>query len=65
MPSPVKAVVPNVDEQEAEQRGGIPMQDVYFLPIPMQTYRALANEAAKRNLTFAQLVSRAFDRALE
>jgi len=65
MASPVKAVFANVDEQEAELQGNVPMQDIYFLPIPMATYRALSNAAAKRNLTFAQLISVAFDVALE
>jgi len=65
MPSPVKAVVPFIDEQEAELKTGNPMDDVYFLAVPMATYKALAREAAKRNLTFAQMVTKAFSRVLE
>lgn len=65
MASPVKAVIANVDEQEAELHGNVPMQDVYFLPIPMATYKALSDAAAKRNLTFAQLITVAFGVALE
>lgn len=56
---PARAI-PDEDE-EFQPR---PFEDIFLLPIPMPTYKALSNAAAKRGLTVAQLISKAFDVAL-
>jgi hypothetical protein len=42
-----------------------PGQDMVMLPIPMPTYKAMSDAAAKKNMTMAQLVARAFSIALQ
>jgi len=41
------------------------ISDIYILAIPMATYRALSEEAARRNLSFAALLQRAFESVLQ
>jgi len=65
MGAPIKAVIADIDAQERDSRDLHPMQDIYMLPVPMATYKALSDAAARKNLTFAQLLSRAFAKALE
>lgn len=36
-------------------------QDLYLIAVPLSTYKKLVEEAAKRNMTFAQLLSVAVD----
>jgi hypothetical protein len=62
----VRGVVADVEglEHEAavQPRPGV---DVVMLTVPMPTYRALSDAAARKNLTVAQLLTRAFTLAIE
>jgi hypothetical protein len=62
----LRAVVPDIDKVEAEQEArpepGIGM---VMIAIPEPTYRALSDAAAKQQLTVAQLLSKAFKKAIE
>lgn len=35
--------------------------DILFIAVPMRTYKAISDEAAKRNLSFAVAVSQALE----
>jgi len=64
MAKPVQALISAIEEFEAEEEAASPMSDVVLLGIPMQTYKAMSDAAAARNLTIPQLLSKAFDAAL-
>jgi len=65
MSKPVRALISAIEEFEADEaRASDPMTDVVLLGIPMQTYKAMSDAAAKKNLTIPQLLSMAFDAAL-
>jgi hypothetical protein len=58
---PVQALIPEIEQYERDAASvPEPMSDIFMLGIPMPTYKALSDEAAKRNMTFAQLLGRAF-----
>jgi len=40
-------------------------EDLFFIAMPMGTYRAFSDAAMKRGLTFAQAMQQAFNRWLE
>ncbi len=66
MGEPIKSVIPNIDELERERdEAPEPFKDVVMIPIPMPTWKALSDIAAKKNMTAAQLISRAFTIAIE
>ena len=65
MPSPVRAAIPDIEDiEEAAQNEPEPFVDVVMVGIPLPTYRALSDEAAKRNTTIAKLLTRAFNAVL-
>lgn len=64
MSNAAKLAISDVEAKEAEEAVQ-PFKDVYLLAIPMPLYTALSNKAAKRGLTVAQLLSRAFEVAIE
>ena len=52
-------------EREATEAQQRPFEDIYMLPIPMATYKALSNAAAKKGLSAAQLIGVAIANALK
>lgn len=63
---PIAALLPAIDEAEkAMSDAPEPMQEVVMIGIPMPLYKALSDAAAVRNLSFAQILARAFDSVLE
>lgn len=65
MAGPIKSLIPNIDELErARDEAPEPFTDVVMVPIPMPTWKALSDAAAKKNMTAAQLISRAFTIAI-
>lgn len=60
-----KSVIGHIDQVEAEQDNNQPFADVLMLPIPMPTYRALSDAAAKRGMSVASLIALGFKKALE
>jgi predicted HicB family RNase H-like nuclease len=60
-----KAVIGRIDQEEAESEGNKAFTDVLMLPIPMPTYKALSDAAARRGMSVAALISLGFKRALE
>lgn len=62
----IKSVVPAIDELEAEDEAfPQPELDVILLSVPVPTYVALSDLAAKKNMTVAQLITRAFNLVLQ
>jgi hypothetical protein len=63
-PTSSVAFIDQVEQEaaEAEQR---PFEDIYMLPIPMATYKALSSAAAKKGLSAAQLIGVAIKNALK
>lgn len=58
--------IANIDELEAaEAKRPEPFTDIVMLGIPMPTYKALSDAAARRNMTVAELMSLAFNTVLE
>jgi hypothetical protein len=57
--------------EEIEQEQNLPpatpvgFGDLCFLALPVETFKALSDEAAKRGLTFAQLLQKALDDCLK
>lgn len=65
MQRPISALIPAIDEVERSFAAAPePMEDVIMVGIPMPLYRALSDAAAKKNLSFAQMLARSFDLAL-
>jgi hypothetical protein len=65
MAKAVTALIPAIEEAEREAAAlPSPMEDVFLLGIPMPTYKAMSDAATKRNMTFAQLLSRGLHLAL-
>lgn len=61
-----EAVVSDIDEIEAEAEAAPePGLDMIMVGIPTPTYKALSDAAAKKGMTAAQLISRAFTIAIE
>jgi hypothetical protein len=60
----IRHVVPDIDQEE-KIREPEPFTDVYLLAVPMPTYKALSDAAAKRNMTVAKLITLAFNKVLE
>ena len=62
----IRAVVPNIDQVEAEAESAPePGEDWIMLPIPNPVYKALSDAAARKNMTVAQLLARAITLAIE
>lgn len=63
---PVHGVIADIDglehEVDAQPQPGV---DVVILTVPMPTYRAISDAAVRKNLTVAQLLTRAFTLALK
>lgn len=66
MGKPITALISDIEEHERRQAAEPePMTDIYMVGVPMPMYKALSDAAAKRNMTFAQLLSHALTSALE
>lgn len=66
MPKPATALVSAIEEAEkAMADAPEPMEEVVMIGIPMPLYKALSDVGAQRNLTFAQMLARAFDSVLK
>lgn len=63
MPTPIVADIDKI-EAEAETAPEVGT-DVVPLLIPVPTYKAISDAAARKNMTVAQLLSRAFTIAIE
>jgi hypothetical protein len=64
MPGLAKLAIEDIDEADREEPIQ-PFGNIYMLALPMPLYAALSNAAAKKGLTFAQLLSQAFNVALK
>jgi hypothetical protein len=53
-------MAPKATQVSMPEQQVTPFQDVYLLALPMDTYRVLSDEAAKRGHTLAQAVQAAF-----
>lgn len=63
---PIQALIEDIDRVEAEQEAALePGSEMIMLPIPMETYRALSDAAAKKNMTVAEVISKAFSLAVQ
>jgi len=66
MGKPISALIADIEGHERRQADEPePMTDIYMIGVPMPIYKALSDHAAGRNMTFAQLLSHAFDTVLK
>jgi predicted DNA-binding ribbon-helix-helix protein len=64
MPGLAKLAIEDVDAEEREVSVQ-PFGNIYMIALPMPVYTALSDAAAKKGLTVAQLLSKAFSMALK
>ena len=63
--SAIKSVIEGIDDlEEAAEAAPEPIGDVIPLMIPVPTYKALSDAAAKKNMTVAEVLSRAISAIL-
>lgn len=64
--SKITPITADIDAIEAElDRAPEPGIDVIFLPLPIPTYKAISDAAARKNMTAAQLLAKAITIAVK